>query len=301
MILISILPVLFIAGYAPIELLMERSGYLFDTVYRPSFIGYADITFWVAAICIPFIKWNGIKYALLASITVAYIMIGARQAPAGIIAFIVIDALFVKQRIMVRHWILGIAALHVLVSIIELRSGPGGLINFLKLFLDPGRLSSENVFLPINYVTNFSVIVNAYGYDYLPTDSRAFWYGVSPLPSFVHNDIEYYISRTSIRWYIPFPGLSYLFKHVGVANGCAIVFSLFFLINAARNLIVKNRDALDYAIYSTCVLVPAFFLLQYSIRAPVRLLIIMFLGYFVFSFVREHFLRSRSPIVMAHE
>lgn len=294
---ISSLPALLILTSTSIETLLRRDQYVIEEINALN-INIADTLFWISIIAIPFIKNKALRYGSLASLVSAYIMLGARQAPIAIIIFVAIDMILVKKKLTALHFLFSALAALVLIVIIGMRDiGAGGLIRFIEIITSIGELKSISPWGPINYLTNSSIITNALAYEEIPTNQRAFLYAISPLPSFIHDDAAYYIQQTSILSYVPYPGLSYLFKHTGVLIASFSLFTLFFALELIRNILIRKRDDFDSIFYGTSILAPSIFMLQYSLRAPARMLIVFFSLYIVFSYIRSNEIAKKLKII----
>lgn len=270
--LFCLLPVVFVLLSLSGSELWYRNSFRYD-VETSNFLRFADLLVLVSAILIPFIRNTFLKYAVLASVAVAFLALGSRTAIVVLVVFSAMN-LFVLQK--ARTWvsiILLLVAFWLLGTILLLRTyNLGGIAAVIDtaLFGDYGAII-ERVLYGFNYNFNLSFVLIAELLGIARTEDKWFYYGILPLPSAVFDQTELYDSLNRFRTNIPYSGFGYTLAHVGAISYLAFVFisSLAFLI--LRKFISVKRDIYEATLTFGVFAFPFIILLQYNLRTGTRI------------------------------
>jgi|GEM_PF-4672072 len=282
--------IVFICLLSPIFVLLsvDDTGQLISrSQYYPDFTSdaaakFADLFFWIGALSVAFVRRSTLKYFSLLLLVLAFSSTGARQAPVAIFLFIFVERFVLLRRRNIVHAVLGLLMLLLLTTIMAIRTYHlGGLVEVFYGCLDvlTGKYGGFATY-SFNYMTSYSVVINAEMFTRGYTDTSAFLYALSPVPSFIHNWSEQYELLSHFRPGVPYPGFAYAIKHVGAVIFLFAVFLLFVVFEALRKKYVTKPWYFERALYALVVIVPVFFALQYNLRTFVRLWMFMLILYF---------------------
>jgi hypothetical protein len=285
LVFLSLLPVLFISFAIDLADFWQRT-YSFDPAYsNPRMMAFADLSFWIAAICIPFVRPRGFSLLLLFALVVAFAGLGERHAPVGIFVYVIISLLFRRNFGLLANCGLAAFGVYLLTVLIGVRSSQvGGIYMIYRAFISPASFLPDGAFAyAINYMLNFSVVVNTLA----SLEGRHFsrdlvLYGISPLPSFIFDMTEQFDGRTRMLPYVPFPGFAMLYGAFGLPFFVSFSFAFFFVLEIVMRFIFRLRGALDQVLFLLVLYIPLLFSFQYNLRAASRILFILvgaYIGY----------------------
>lgn len=286
--LLCLSPALLVVYAVGISELLARNHFVpqFD---NRSFMRFADMLFWLSAIVTPFLQRRTHRFLCLISVVLVFALLGSRSAPVMLMIYILLDRFVVSNRAVVAHVALLLVSLVLMAVLLAVRSqGEGGLAAILTIIHTLEFNNLMNFFwFGINYLTSFSIVVNAEMLRFDDAQWQFFLYSISPLPSFLSDMTSSYDSATRFRVNIPYPGFGYAINAVGAGTYGVMIFCLYFVIQALRNIVVTRRDFIESALYHALIFLPFLLSLQYNLRTSARLFYLLLGVYFLVAGARR--------------
>lgn len=279
--------VMVVIAVGPAELL-NRGQFVAQPV-RPALMRVADLLFWVSVLVTPFLKRQWMRGISLVVVASAFSAIGSRAGPVLIVGYVVIRYATMRRRAFAPAVLQLCLAMVLLGYLLFLRQHNAGGIESFRKYAGVVSMSDlgAQVMLGVNYLTNYSVTVNAWMLEQGRVSTDGFLYAVSPIPSALWDLTAWYDAENRFRKNIPYPGFGYSLKYLGsVMYGCA-VFVLFFAVEVMRRTLVTRRDALEKLLYYGWVFIPFLVSLQYNLRTATRLGYLLVAVYLLHGVIRR--------------
>lgn len=293
--LFCILPVVFVLLSAPLSELLNRPIFIVDTD-TGHWMRFADLLFFASAILTPFIRNSPIKFVVLASVTVAFLLVGSRAGVVMLLIFGTVELFLVKRHtkwVPILIYILGIWMLAV-VLYLRWESG-GGLLAILNAMFDPDPgLMLSAVLFGANYIFNLSFIMIGQMFVSVEAEARWFIYSILPIPSAYYDLTEAYDAHSRFRRNIPYSGFGYAINFLGPTVYLIAVYlsTLGFL--AMRWVMSTRRDLLEGILCVAFFVFPFLILMQYNLRTGSRLIYVFAFLYFAVAIGRRLTFRRRA-------
>ena len=293
--LFCLLPLVFVVISLPTSVLWERNTFATD-VAPGSALRFADLLAPVSALLIPFIRSSLMKYTILALVTLGFLALGSRTAILMLFVFSAMNLAVIQRArtstslacLALGFWLLG--------TILLLRNyNAGGLLVVLRtaIFGDYGAIGDAIIY-GSNYNFNLSFVLIAELIASVQTEDRWFYYGVLPLPSAFFDQTSQYDAINRFRKNIPFPGLGYIWAHIGPFVYFSFVFLSTLAFLFARKVVSVNRDIYEAILCFSIFAFPLIILLQYNLRTGTRIAYVLILIYFFVAFWRNGAVASRN-------
>lgn len=286
--LVCLLPTAFIFMSAPISDLWQRDGYILEAAQH-GWMRFADITFLLSALMTPFIRNQVLKYATLMGVMLPFMGLGSRSAVVMLIVFTALDRFAIGNRNILKHLLLLLFALYLLALTLYMRSqSAGGLLPMLVAgFSVNPEVMFANLVFGMNYMFNLSFILIGELFATVQTESRWFFYSISPLPSFIVDMTDDFDAANRFRANIPYSGFGYAFKHLGAITYFALTFCAAICFLCLRSLFSTRRDILEKILCFAFFVFPFLLLLQYNLRSGFRMIYVLGGAYFAIAILRR--------------
>jgi len=262
-----------------------------ELISRESFVPYslqghimrfADITFWISAVTVPFLKSPWQRFGALAVVSILFTLLGSRSGPVMVIIYVAINTMILRRRNLMLHSSLVCLASYILAVSIATRSTNSG--GGVAMLYTAQNLSWEEltnfVSLSLNYMTTFSIVMSSEVAYFVDAEPQWFWYSILPLPSTVYDLSSSYDTANRFRTNIPYPGLGYAISFLGPMGYLAAVFASSLLFASLRNLLSTRRDIIEQSLLLAFLQLPFLILTQYNLRTGSRLIYVMAFIYF---------------------
>lgn len=276
-----LIPAAFVVLAVPLSQLWSRNTFAFegDTA---SLMRFADLTVFLSAIVIPFIRNRYQKYLVLFVVVCAFLAIGSRTAIAVLMTFFLTNVLVLQR---MRPWVgvvIFFAAFWLLGTILLLRTyNSGGLQEVIEvaLFGDYAEILSRMIY-GTNYNFNLSFVLIAELLETVRVEAGWFYYSILPVPSAIYDQSAQYDAMNRFRKNIPYSGFGYALSFLGPWLYLGIVFVTSVIFLWVRNIVSVRRDIFEAIFCFLVFSIPSLILLQYNLRTGTRL-IYFFVGLYI--------------------
>ncbi|MDR7127123.1 hypothetical protein [Pseudotabrizicola sp. 4114] len=292
MMVIAAAPAILVLLSADLTELWSRTTY--PPIYtNERLMSFADTVFWVSVFCTALLNRPACRGFFLSAIVLSFAAIGARQAFVAIILYIILRALVLKSMKLTEVVIYSVLAVWVLACLMQARiEWNGGLLVIGELLLAPRVETLSALSYSLNYMTIFSIVVNTQGTFYFQVNPDTFLYGISPLPSFFHNQTDSFLAHSQLQSRVPLPGFAFALQIFGVWLFAAVLF-LYALALGLIQRALWRPQIIEKIMFYIALLLPLLFSLQYNIRGSSRLLYLFFLLYILLGVGFRYSLRFR--------
>lgn len=290
--LVCLSPAGLVVAAVGLDELVSRGHFVPDFA-NGSVMRFADISFWFSTLVTPFLRRSWMRAAVLIAVVVAFSALGSRSAPVMLIIYVLVDSFIFTGRWAVRHSVLSGASVALLALLLAVRAtGDGGLAALAETAV---RLTFWDLLtfgsFGLNYMLNYSVVINAEMIAADAAEMESFLYSVLPVPSGVYGRTEWYDAANRFRVNVPYPGFGYAISYLGSAVYMGAVAVTFFSVELVRSWVITRRDLLDRILYYGWVFLPFLVSLQYNLRTASRLFYLFLAIYFVFGVGRRFRIR----------
>ncbi|MCW1933778.1 hypothetical protein [Pararhodobacter zhoushanensis] len=281
-------PIFFILMAVDFSSLLARQGFVPDSL-NGSWMRFADITFWLSAFALPFLRAATLRYIILFSVAFLFTLLGSRSGPIYILVYVMIERFIIGDRSATRHLVLTALPLYLLAIIIDLRAtNDGGMAAIISKMLSIQFSDLLDALLySINYILSFSVVSAAEVIYSVTAEARWFYYSILPLPSSLYDLSAEYDLNSRFRTNIPYSGFGYALQFLGLTLYSLLVGATAFCYELFRGIFATRRDMIEKSLFYASLLVPFLVMLQYNLRTSSRLIYVFIALYFLFAIGRR--------------